>query len=92
MRIFFFFVEIGLHQFQHKTFSQLSIISKLLKSVGWRHHDRAQNAQEVFQCSSYENGQLQCLGPLVDVARACTAVCSTKRPESGVVTGRHNAL
>jgi len=85
----FIFVQVGLHQFQYKIFSHLSIISKLLQSVcivgGWTtswHHD------------SYENGQLrvQCLGPLVDVARACAAVCSKKRPQSDVVTGRHSAL
>ena len=29
-----FFVEIGLHQFQYKTFSQLKITSNLLQSVG----------------------------------------------------------
>jgi len=42
----FIFVQVGLHQFQYKIFSHLSIISKLLQSVcivgGWTtswHHD-----------------------------------------------------
>jgi len=92
----FFFVEVGLHQFQYKIFSQLSIISKLLQSVcivgGWTTPWQDTELTEVFQCSSYENGWLQCLGPPVDVARACAAVCSTKRPQSNVVTGRHSSL